>query len=106
LREADIEAEVTLLPLEEGGRPATRSGYRPNHRVLPDYLTSGVHEYLDGDVLFPGGTARARITFITPEAYPHCLQVGQVLDVQEGGRLVGHAKVTRILNRLLARDGE
>lgn len=47
-REPDIEAVVSYLPTEQGGRrqPAF-SGYRPNHRILEDYITSGDHEYLE-----------------------------------------------------------
>lgn len=103
-RVADIEAEVTVRPLAAGGRTAARTGYRPQHRILPDYLSTGIHEYLDGDEVSPGTTARARIVFLTPEVYPHCLHLGQVLDIQEGDRVVGSAKITRILNRVLDRD--
>ena len=98
----DVEAIVTLVPPEEGGRTTMAySGYRPVHAVLPDYLTSGIHEYLDGDSLEPGGTARAHIKFITPDSYPNSLSVGQVIRVQEGGRLIGHAEITKIFNDVL-----
>ncbi|MFT3765668.1 MAG: hypothetical protein QM820_09150 [Minicystis sp.] len=100
----DIEAKVTLLGPERGGRTSSvRSGYRPQHRVRPDYLTSGTHEYIDREALPPGETARARIKFITPEAYPGCIAVGDVLEISEGSRLVGWAEVTRIVNGTLAR---
>ena len=95
----DVEAIVRLIPPEEGGRTtAAYSGYRPVHAVLPDYLTSGEHEYLDVDSLEPGGSARANIKFITPQYYPNCLTVGQVIRVQEGGRLIGHAEIIQIFN--------
>ena len=103
-REPDVEAEFTLLTPEQGGRTTpVSSGYRPNHLVKPGYLTSGTHHYVSTEEIPPGGTALGSITFITPEAYPHCLAVGQVVLVQEGGRLVGEAKITRILNPLLAK---
>lgn len=89
-KQPDIEAEVTFLRTEEGGRSRpVITGYRPNHLVRDDYLTSGTHEYINAEVVNPGETAHTRITFITPEVYPHCLWVGRVINVQEGGHLVG-----------------
>ncbi len=106
MREPDVEAEITLFSPAEGGRssPVT-SGYRPQHNVLPGYLTSGSHEYLGCDEVFPGQTVHGTITFITPEAYPHGLWVGKVLTIQEGNRVVGEAKITRVLNRSLEKVG-
>lgn len=105
-REPDIEAVVSLLPTASGGRrnPAF-SGYRPAHRVRDDLLTSGVHEYLGVDRVLPGESAPATITFPAPEEYPGCLWEGRVLSVQEGGRVVGYATVTNILNPSLRRAG-
>lgn len=66
-RKPDVEAEVTFLSTEEGGRKTPIvSGYRPNHLIKPDYLTSGQHEYLDVNQVFPGQTVCANIWFITP----------------------------------------
>ena len=98
-RDADAEALVTFLPTSEGGRrgPA-RSGYRPNHLVLPDYLTTGVHDYVGRSWVLPGDSVRARITFIAPEHYPYCLWPGRLVHVQEGGRLVGRAEILRVFN--------
>lgn len=101
-RSPDVEAEITLLSTSKGGRSnPTFSGYRPSHAVLDDYLTSGIHHYLDRDQLLPGETALGTITFITPEAYPHCLSAGQIICIREGGRVVGAAKILRVLNPLL-----
>ncbi len=98
-RKPDVEAEITFLKTEEGGRlrPAF-SGYRPNHLITEDYLTSGIHEYIDKEEVCPGETVKATITFITPDVYPHCLWLGREISVQEGGRVVGYAKITRIMN--------
>jgi translation elongation factor EF-Tu-like GTPase len=102
----DVEAEVTLLSAEEGGRhKSVSSGYRPQHVVREDYFTTGVHEYLDCDEVLPGQTAQAKIKFITPEAYPHCLWVGRVIQLQEGNRIVGSAKIVKIFNPLLEKTG-
>ena len=101
-REPDIEARVTYISTALGGRsiPAA-SGYRPVHLVKPGYLTSGHHEYLDKSKVHPGESGVAHIWFLSPEAYPHSLTIGQSINVQEGGRLVGHAVVTKIFNPLL-----
>ena len=98
----DIKALVTLRTTAEGGRrtPAL-SGYRPQHGVKENYLTSGIHNYLSDGVLLPGESSLALITFLAPEHYPHCLWVGKVLSVQEGSRVVGHAEVIEIYNDLL-----
>ena len=85
-------------------RCAVRDGYRPAHRIREDYLTTGVHRYFDTDEVAPDGTARGTITFITPEAYPASVWVGKILDIQEGGRVVGTATVEKILNPVLLRE--
>lgn len=72
--------------------------------MLPDHFTSGCHEYIGTEEVQPGDTALARITLLAPEEVPRCLRVGQVVDVHEGSRLVGRARVTRIMNALLDRD--
>ena len=76
-------------------------GYRPQHLVKDDYLTSGVHHYYDTNRVLPNGTSKGTITFITPEAYPACLWVGKRINIQEGSRIIGYATVTRIFNRTL-----
>ena len=100
MRTPDVEAEITLLA-ECGRQAAAHSGYRPAHKVRDDYFTTGVHHYIGCDVVLPGQTALGTITFIAPEVYPHCLWVGRVIDIHEGSRVVGHARVTRIMNAML-----
>jgi translation elongation factor EF-Tu-like GTPase len=101
-REPDCLAEMTFLATEAGGRAgAAASGYRPAHLVVPGYLTTGVHEYVDRQCVSPGESAAVRIWFITPEVYPHCLWPGRVIAVQEASWVVGSARVTAVLNPLL-----
>src|ERR1044071_1842613 len=101
-RSADVEAEITLFATEQGGRQSPAlSGYRPAHKVRDDYLTTGIHTYFDCDQVLPGQTVRGSITFITPEVYSHCLWVGREVDVQEGSRVVGRARITKIRNPVL-----
>jgi elongation factor Tu len=106
MRSPDVEAQVYFLATSEGGRSSGAiSGYRPGHAVREDYITTGVHDYLDVTEARPGETVRATITFITPEAYPATLWVGKVVPVQEGSHIVGHATVTKIFNDLLRDAG-
>ena len=102
MRAPDVEAEITLFSSAEGGRQTpAQSGYRPQHKIREDYLTSGTHHYIGCTEVLPGQTVKGTITFITPEAYPHCLWVGREIDIQEGGRVYGRARITKILNPLL-----
>lgn len=99
---SDVEVLFTFLKTEEGGRKyPCCSGYRPDHLIKDDYLTTGVHQYKDKIKVLPGESAIGTITFITPEAYPHCLWEGKIINIQEGSRIVGLAKVTKIYNDLL-----
>jgi elongation factor Tu len=100
----DIEALVTFLPTVAGGRTkAVLSGYRPNHLVKDDLLTSGYHEYLDQEEVAPGESATARIWFLAPERHPCTMWEGKVISVQEGSRVVGQAVVTKVFNPVLQR---
>lgn len=102
MRAPDIEAIISFIKTEDGGRKhACRTGYRPAHLVKPDYLTTGIHSYYDKELVNPGETVMGTITFITPEYYPKSLWIGKVLNIQEGGWLVGYATVTKIFNETL-----
>lgn len=104
-REPDVEAEITLFPTEAGGRGSpVSSGYRPAHKVHDHYLTTGTHHYIGRETLAPGETTPGTITLLTPEAYPHCLWVGCEIDIQEGSRVVGRARITKVHNLLLVRS--
>ncbi|GBG09389.1 hypothetical protein PAT3040_04033 [Paenibacillus agaridevorans] len=100
---ADVEAKITFL--KEGGRrnPAS-TGYRPNHLVTADYLTTGTHHYYDREIVQLGETVLGTISFITPENYPHCLWVGKIITIQEGSKVVGYADITKVFNQLLKKD--
>ncbi|GMA99473.1 hypothetical protein [Pelosinus sp. IPA-1] len=98
----DVEVLFTFLKIEEGGRKyPCCSGYRPAHLIKDDYLTTGVHHYHDKQEVAPGESVTGTITFISPEAYPHCLWEEKVMNIQEGSHIVGYAKVTKIFNDLL-----
>jgi len=102
--EPDIEAVVTLLPTKEGGRQGyASSGYRPQHVLAEDWMTSGVQTYIDKEELNPGDSCLANIEFLSP--LEKSLWVGREIKMQEGSRIVGHAKVTKIFNQELLRNG-
>ena len=94
----DVKAMITLNHVRK--TPAA-SGYRSSHRIKEHYMTSGTHQYIGVDELNPGESCEGTISFITPEAYPHCLSVGQILNIQEGERIVGTAEIIQIYNKLL-----
>ena len=96
--DADIKVIIQLNGVR---RTPAADGYRPAHRVKSDYLATGIHHYTTSDFLSPCGSCEGTITFLTPEVYPHCLQVGQVLDIQEGERNIGSAKIIEINNKKL-----
>lgn len=97
-REPDVEAIICFNGTRKG---PVFNGYRPGHRVTDDYTTTGLHHYIDVDKVNPNESAKATITFITPEYYPHCLWVGKMIDICEGGRVVGTAEITKIFNSVL-----
>ncbi|WP_045516874.1 hypothetical protein [Neobacillus niacini] len=99
---ADIEAKITFLITEEGGRTTpVFSGYRPAHLLNNDYLTTGIHQYYNREKVELGETVLGTITFITPEAYPECLWVGKRISIQEASHIVGYAEITKIFNETL-----
>lgn len=91
----DIRARITLAR-----EKPVFSGYRPAH-LIGDYLTTGVHEYFNTDVLKNGETADGTITFLSPELYHHSLKVGMRLVFQEGAIVTGYAKILEIYNEIL-----
>ena len=81
-------------------------GYRPAHLIMGNYLTTGIHHYYGVSLVLPNGTAKGTITFLSPEAYLHCLCIGKRINIQEGARVVGYATITKIFNPLLRLNDE
>ena len=101
-RPPDIEAAITFLQTEDGGKTnPVRSGYTPHHMVIDGLLTSGHHEYIGKELVNPGETANVQIWLLAPEHYPHTIWVGREIRVQEASRLVAHVKITKVLNAVL-----
>ena len=91
----DIIASITLKK-----DTPVYSGYRPAH-LIGNYLTTGVHEYFNTDILKNEETVEGTITFLSPEHYPHSLKAGMQLVFQEGLRITGYAEILEIYNELL-----
>jgi len=102
VRPPDIEAEISFLPTEQGGRKsAAQSGYRPNHNFgLPGTLNDAAHEYIGCEAALPGQTVKANMWFLVPEYQQGRLYKGFAFTVQEGSRIVGNGVVTKVLNPL------
>ena len=98
LHEPDVEV---VFKFNGTRKYPAKEGYRPAHLICDHYLTTGVHHYYENSFVPPDGVAKGTITFLTPEAYPHCLWVGKKINIQEGERIVGHAIITKIYNPIL-----
>ena len=94
----DIEAEISFLLPEDGGRSAPAlSGYRPQ------FFYSGrdwdaVQEYPDVSHANPGDTVRTHLWFLSPEEHVGKLRLGTAFLIREGRRVVGYGSVSRIIN--------
>ena len=98
--EQDPDVEV-LFEFNSTRMHPVHDGYRPHHLVKDAYMTTGVHHYYGVTDVPPDGTAKGTITFLSPEAYPACLWVGKVINIQEGEKVVGYATITKVINPIL-----
>jgi elongation factor Tu len=107
-REPDLEAEIYAFRHDEGGRRTPFfTGYRPNHDFrLPNELNDGMHEYPDGDEIALGSTGKAVIWLLAPDRNAGRFFEGFEFTVQEGSRIVGRGKITKVVNPELKREGE
>ena len=103
-RRPDIEAEITLVPTESGGRRTpVLTGYRPAHDFgVEGTLVDAAHDYAAGE-LIPGETGRALMTFGVPSLVAGHIVEGMTFTVQEGSRIIGRGRVLRVLNESLHR---
>ena len=93
---------VATIRLADGvGDPklkGVRSGYSPHHKFAAmDYLVSGVHRYQDDCLHYPGEALETKISFVSLGFFKDIIKVGDVFEVLELDRLVGHGKVEIIL---------
>ncbi len=101
-KKLDLSPDVEVVFKFNGTRrgPAY-SGYRPDHLIKDNYLTTGVHNYIKPSIALPTSEVFGTIKFMAPEVYPHCLWIGKIINIQEGGRIVGIAEIIKILNPIL-----
>ncbi len=104
-KDYDAFVQVSLLQTEAGGRAGPIfSGYKGSHLIKEDYLTTGELDLIEIEMLHPGNIATAYVSYLSPEHYPHTLWIGKEMNVQEGSRVVGKAKILEIYNDLLKRE--
>ncbi|SPE22020.1 conserved hypothetical protein [Candidatus Sulfotelmatomonas gaucii] len=94
----DIEAEVTFLPTDAGGRrgPAF-SGYRPQF-FYDGRDWDALQFYPDVEQVKPGDTVRVHFAFLSPQYHAGKVVPGKIFLVREGQRVVGYGCVTKILD--------
>ena len=78
------------------------SGYRPAHLIRDDYLTTGMHEYVDCESIKSGEFAMGYIQFISPEVYPRTLYPGRIVEFFEGRRKTGEIEIFEVYNNILS----
>jgi translation elongation factor EF-Tu-like GTPase len=93
----DAEAEITFLPKEHGGRRgAVLSGYRGQF-YYGGHDWDAIQSYPDVDLVRPGDTVRAYLSFLSPDAHIGRVAPGKMFLVREGNKVVGYGKVTRLI---------
>ena len=94
----DIEAKITFLTTEEGGRKTPAySGYRPQF-YYDGHDWDAIQNYVGVSEVYPGQTVTAQLSFLTPECQIGKLYPGKDFLVREGQRIVAHGKITKILD--------
>jgi translation elongation factor EF-Tu-like GTPase len=93
----DVEAEITYLTPEEGGRSKPGfTGYRPQFRY-DGHDWDAIHTYPDVELVMPGQTARAYLSFLSPQCHVGRLFPGKEFEIREGARVVARGRVTKIM---------
>jgi translation elongation factor EF-Tu-like GTPase len=97
-RARDIEAVITFLPAEHGGRhqPAF-DNYRPQF-YYAGHDWDAAHEYPDVSQVNPGDTVRAFLCFLSPDEHFGKIRPGMAFLIREGQKVVGYGSVTQILD--------
>jgi translation elongation factor EF-Tu-like GTPase len=97
-RSNDVEVEITFLTTEEGGRKGPAfSNYRPQF-YYDGHDWDAVHTYPSVEAVYPGQTVIAHLCFLSPQYHVGKLYPGKEFLLREGQRIVGHGKVTKILD--------
>jgi len=104
MQQLDFTADLTFRNSEQGGRmDAVASGYRPHIEFdyYPEYLTSGMQQYLNKDTVFPGDSVKAAIRIAGTNYFANRLYIGKPFKFCEGERTIGIGVITKITNKAL-----
>lgn len=94
----DIEAKITFLTIEEGGRQGTAlSGYRGQF-YYDGHDWDAMQNYIDVNEVYPGQTVKAHLCFASPQYHVGKLYIGKEFLIREGQRVVARGEVTKILD--------
>lgn len=95
---ADVEAIITILGTEHGGRrTAVHSGYRGQF-FYNSHDFDAIQLYPDTDKVELGNTARALLWFASPREHWGKLYVGMPFLIREGSQIVGYGAISRIID--------
>ena len=98
--EPDALVEVTFT----NRKNSALNGYRPHYKVTDDYLTTTHHWFIENGEAEPNKPTKAFVKFITPEAYPNCLNIGMLIEVGEASKIIGSAKILEVYNETLLKN--
>ena len=101
----DIEAQIHFLSTMEGGGPGP---YLSRLTTTHDFgiegtLFDALHIFPDVAEVRPGDRVRSQMSLLAPEFQGDRLHEGFTFTVQEGRRITGRGRVTKILNEDLRR---
>src|SRR5262249_47942605 len=95
----DIQAEVTLLPTEEGGLHGSVPSVYFRPQVWYDGLDwVAILDFSPAEWAMPGQTLLTYVSFLSPECHVGTLPVGKEFLVRLGQWVVGRGMVTGLLN--------
>jgi len=100
----DIEAEISFIPTEAGGRSGpVSSDYRGDFYFRGQYYVV-VYEYPGVAQVNPGQTVKALLRFLRPKLLSTLLDANEEFEIREGERTVARGRVTKIID--LAKHAE
>jgi translation elongation factor EF-Tu-like GTPase len=90
------EADIYFLRPDEGGRSRpVASGYRGQF-YYDRHDWDAQQEFPDAEWVDPGVTARALLSFLSPDAHRGRVTPGMAFEVREGPHVVGRGRVTKV----------
>ena len=105
-REPDLEAETSARLTSEGGRGSPMySGYRLHYNFgVEGMLNDAILRHPETGSIAPGERGKANLWLVTPNCQKERLFIGMEFTVQEGGRIVGMGKITKVINESLQKS--